>query len=169
MNEGIAQAIRTLLSDIEDTKPLKDHQGPPKALHDLLATYQALAAYQKHLPTLTHGSTGAELKEAIGCLDPGQAMLILARFASRRDDPSSDADAATDEAQTQGHAAAPTGMDLQTQIHVLAVVLAVFALIAIAAAALAILVHLRVVTAGAVIHDMMDTLRDALRALTGLD
>ncbi|MGF6604352.1 putative component of type VI protein secretion system [Paraburkholderia sp. GAS448] len=163
MNEGIAQLITAILSDIEDSKRLKDHGCGPHTLHDLLVAYQTLAGYQKQLPPLTLESTGSELKEAIDRLEPDQAMVLLVRYAQRKDDAREDA------RPDSGASAPPQTTGMQTQIYVLAIALALFVLMGIAVAVLAVLVHLEIVTLDAVMQDMLETLRDALKALSGLD
>ena len=163
MNESIAQLIRALLSDIEDSKSLKDHGCGPHILHDLLVAYQTLAGYQKQLPPLTLVSTGSELKEAIGRLDPDQAMVLLVRYAKQKHDSHEDAP------PQSGAPAPPETATMQTQIYVLAIALALFVLLSITVVVLAVLVHLEIVTLDAVMRDMLETLRDALKALSGLD
>ncbi|MBB5409240.1 hypothetical protein HDG34_003181 [Paraburkholderia sp. HC6.4b] len=163
MKEEIAQTIRVVLSDVEDPVPLHSYEGAPHALRDLLVAYQTLAATRRQLPALSQESTGAELKDAIGQLEPSQAMVLMARYVAGK---------------RHAHEGSPSGSattlsvdvaNLQTQIYLLAVVLAVFIVLTIAAAIYATLVHFGIVTPGAVSREMLNLMKDAVKTLWGID
>lgn len=163
MKEDIEQTIRVVLSDLEESKSLKSHESAPRALRDLLVAYQTLAAARKHLPALTAESTGGELKDALGQLEHSQAMILLARYVAGKRGP-------LEEAQSRsGTAMSPEGASLQTQIYILAGVLAAFIALSIACCTYATLVHLGLVTPGAVAREMGSVLLDAIKTLWGID
>jgi hypothetical protein len=163
MKEDIVQTIRAVLSDIGNSMPLKDHEADAHALHDLLVAYQTLAASRQYLPVLTRESTGDELKDAIAQLEPSQAMVLLARYVAGK------RDAHENEQSGHGTAMSPEVANLQMQIYILAIILAVFIALTIAGAIYAVLVHLGLVTPGAVLREVGSLLKDALKMLWGID
>ncbi|WP_233874157.1 hypothetical protein [Paraburkholderia adhaesiva] len=162
MSADITQAVRLMLRDVEDATLLKDTEDGPHSLHDLLLAWQMLAADDAHLPTLTPESTAGQLKEAIAELDPAHALIVLARY--RAQDSHAHKHARLDSTPDRLHIAS-----MQTQIYVLALVLAVMLALGTVFAALAVFIHLGLVTPTAALQDMLQTLRDALRTFTRFD
>jgi hypothetical protein len=150
-----ASLLEAILAGISDTRALGDHDSGPSPLDELVRAYQQEQKHDDRLPAITSDSTGRELKDAIAQLPPETQVALLARYshATKNLSTPTEYDPKVLEKETK---------DLRKQVWILGGVLLFFMLSVFTGVVITTAVHLKVISAGAVLDNLLETAKDCV-------
>lgn len=76
-----ASLVHAILKGIADHRPIDNHISIPSPLRDLIEQYNKVAINNDNLPNILASSTGADLKKAVGMMDPEIQVAILHKYS----------------------------------------------------------------------------------------
>jgi hypothetical protein len=147
--------LETVLAGISDTLAVDSHPAGPSPFNELVRGYRFQCGRDDRLPVITNESTGRELKDAIGKLEPTIQLALLNQYAHATKDLDSPSEYDPDvlKAQSKG---------LVTGVYWMMGVSFAFMLAVLIGAVIATAVHMNVISEGDAIHNLLELAKDCV-------
>lgn len=72
--------VRSILKGLADDRALDGHVATASPVRDLVEQYNKIAIHDDNLPKITALSTGLQLKDSIGLLEPEDQVALLHKY-----------------------------------------------------------------------------------------
>lgn len=153
--------LETVLAGISDTLAVSAHPAGPSPFNELVRHYQHQSERDDRLVKITGVSTGRELKDAIGQLDPGLQLIVLNHYAHATKDLDSPSEYDPSVLNTQTK-------NLRTQVYWIGGTLLFFMLAVLVGATAATAVHMNVISEGDALKNLLATAKDLVELFLDL-
>jgi hypothetical protein len=153
--------LETVLAGISDTLTVSEHTAGPSPFNELVRHYQYQTERDDRLPKITGASTGRELKDAIGSMEPNLQLIVLSHYnhAVKDLDSPSEYDPSVLNTQTKA---------LRTQVYWIGGTLLFFMLAVLVGATVATAVHMNVISEGEAVKNLLETAKSLVEVFLDL-